>query len=467
MTCSSSRVASANRLFYAFGSFVATVCAWSCVSQGSDTADVPIDVSGLGGTLVLSVQGSELTLTADGTYTFALDLRRDSTYAVTITTQPSGQTCTVTDGEGTYTEQSRVVVDCGGGGGGDVISNPVPGGASGPTTGLAGAYFVGTGKYDGGTSGPGYYHNGAWTLLDLPAGAQSGTAVAGARSGVDLYIIGTAKDAAGVDAAGYWKNGTWTEVPSLASDQNCYPSSILVDGSDIYIGGTCKDATGTKVAGYWENGVWTGLNTYGTGNLANEIGGIQKDGDDLYVAGNSDNGTGMQVATVWKNGTPTRMTFPNASQVGPGMGLGILDGDVYVGSGFGDATNIEIGYFKNGTWTSLKQRTLVSTKGAWSYRNFAKLDGSIYTVFGIAADRDVLFTSYYAKDGVTTELPPLATGKSCFAAGVAADGRGVFVSGSCKDEAGTDRMGCWEIDGAGTFTPLDEKLEVGGGYVFF
>ncbi len=59
-------------------------------------------VSGLSGTLVLQNNGvDDLTLTADGAFTFATALVDGSAYDVTVLTQPVGQICTITAGSGT------------------------------------------------------------------------------------------------------------------------------------------------------------------------------------------------------------------------------------------------------------------------------------------------------------------------------------------------------------------------------
>ncbi len=60
-------------------------------------------VSGLTGTgLVLQNNGGDnLAVSASGTFTFATSLNAGASYAVTVMTQPSGQTCTVANGSGT------------------------------------------------------------------------------------------------------------------------------------------------------------------------------------------------------------------------------------------------------------------------------------------------------------------------------------------------------------------------------
>ncbi|MCP5020207.1 MAG: hypothetical protein GY930_00390, partial [bacterium] len=59
-------------------------------------------ISGLTGTLVLQNSGGDdLTLTADGAFTFATALADGSIFDVTVLTQPAGQICTITAGSGT------------------------------------------------------------------------------------------------------------------------------------------------------------------------------------------------------------------------------------------------------------------------------------------------------------------------------------------------------------------------------
>jgi 6-phosphogluconolactonase (cycloisomerase 2 family) len=71
-------------------------------------------VTGLSGTLVLQDNGgNNLTVTA-GTFTFSTQLASGATYNVTVLTQPSGQTCTVTGGSGTVASANvtSVAVAC-------------------------------------------------------------------------------------------------------------------------------------------------------------------------------------------------------------------------------------------------------------------------------------------------------------------------------------------------------------------
>jgi hypothetical protein len=87
--------------------FLATLAALAgCGGTGAGEPNYTIggSVGGLteGNTLVLAMNGGDdLTLTANGSFTFATPLAPGSAYAVTVLTQPAGQTCTVADGSGT------------------------------------------------------------------------------------------------------------------------------------------------------------------------------------------------------------------------------------------------------------------------------------------------------------------------------------------------------------------------------
>src|SRR5262245_53586160 len=58
-------------------------------------------VSGLSGTLVLSLNGTEsLQITKTGSYKFATSLQASSSYNVSITSSPVTQSCVVANGSG-------------------------------------------------------------------------------------------------------------------------------------------------------------------------------------------------------------------------------------------------------------------------------------------------------------------------------------------------------------------------------
>jgi uncharacterized delta-60 repeat protein len=92
-------------------------------------------VTGLNGTLVLQDNGADdLSLTANGSLTFATALASGAAYAVTVRTQPVGQTCSVSNGNGQVAAAvvSSVAIAC-------VASNYAVGGT---VSGLAGTGLV-------------------------------------------------------------------------------------------------------------------------------------------------------------------------------------------------------------------------------------------------------------------------------------------------------------------------------------
>ena len=89
-------------------------------------------VSGLSGSVVLQNNGADNeAVSSDGAFTFSTAITEGSPYAVTVLTQPTGQTCTVTNGSGTVVSANvtNVSVTC--------VSNDATLTASVPTLGLS------------------------------------------------------------------------------------------------------------------------------------------------------------------------------------------------------------------------------------------------------------------------------------------------------------------------------------------
>ena len=86
---------------------------WSGGSAGAATYTVGGTVSGLSGTVVLQDNGGDnLSVTANGSFTFATSLASGTAYSVTVKTNPSGQTCTVTSGSGTVGRRTSPTWRC-------------------------------------------------------------------------------------------------------------------------------------------------------------------------------------------------------------------------------------------------------------------------------------------------------------------------------------------------------------------
>src|SRR5208337_3762634 len=96
------------------GSANVTSVSVSCSNAASYT--VGGTVSGLSGTVVLQDNGGDnLSVSANGTFTFATAVVSGASYAVTVLTNPSGQACTVSNGSGTIgsANVTNVAVSCG------------------------------------------------------------------------------------------------------------------------------------------------------------------------------------------------------------------------------------------------------------------------------------------------------------------------------------------------------------------
>ena len=85
-----------------------------CGANVSQAFTIGGTVNGLSGDLVLQNNGSDdLTINADGVFTFSTPLASGATYSVTVATAPAGQTCTVVNGTGTATENvDNILVTC-------------------------------------------------------------------------------------------------------------------------------------------------------------------------------------------------------------------------------------------------------------------------------------------------------------------------------------------------------------------
>lgn len=97
------------------GWYIDDVQVQSCVPEG-ETYSVGGTVSGLeaGGSVTLQNNaGDDLTVNADGSYTFATELNDGTNYAVTVLTQPTqpDQVCTVSNGSGTIAGADVTDVD--------------------------------------------------------------------------------------------------------------------------------------------------------------------------------------------------------------------------------------------------------------------------------------------------------------------------------------------------------------------
>jgi hypothetical protein len=93
--------------------------------SGPATYSVGGTVSGLSGTVVLQDNGGDnLSVSANGSFTFATQLASGAAYGVSVLTSPSGQSCTVAGGSGTVgtANVTSVAVTCAASGGGGPLT---------------------------------------------------------------------------------------------------------------------------------------------------------------------------------------------------------------------------------------------------------------------------------------------------------------------------------------------------------
>src|SRR5262249_49547034 len=98
-----------------FGTALADNWVGGGAGSPSSTYSIGGRVVGSAGTLVLQDNaGDDLSLNANGLFTFATKLPNGSAYSVTVKSNPSGQTCTVSNGSGTVSASNvtNVAVTC-------------------------------------------------------------------------------------------------------------------------------------------------------------------------------------------------------------------------------------------------------------------------------------------------------------------------------------------------------------------
>jgi hypothetical protein len=96
------------------GTITSDITVTATCKANSTTFKISVAVTGLTGTLVVEDnKGAELTFTTNTTQTFSTAYASGSTYTVSIVTQPSGQTCTLSsNASGTITSNITVTATC-------------------------------------------------------------------------------------------------------------------------------------------------------------------------------------------------------------------------------------------------------------------------------------------------------------------------------------------------------------------
>ena len=201
----------------------ATLLSFFLVSCGSNnpqtvnTYSVGGTVSGLSGTLVLQNNGgNNFTRTANGSFTFSTRVTSGSSYNVTVLSQPSGQTCTVTNGSGTIQSSNvtNVLISCT-----DSYS------VGGTVSGLSGTMVL----QNNGTDDLTVTTNGAFSFNTALA---NGTAYSVTVLSQPLVQTCTVTNGSGVIDASDVTNVQITCVNNTMSGKITVPSGVLID-SDV------------------------------------------------------------------------------------------------------------------------------------------------------------------------------------------------------------------------------------------
>ena len=279
---------------------------------GGTTYSVGGTVSGLSGTVVLQDNGGDaLSVSANGAFTFATQLATGAAYSVTVKTNPSGETCSVSSGTGTVgsANVTNVAVTC--------ATNTYSVGGS--VSGLSGTVVL----QDNGGDALSVSSNGAFTFATkLATGAgynvtvetnpsgqtcsvSSGTGTVGSANVTNVAVTcatnthsvgGTVSGLSGTvvlqdnggDALSVSANGAFTFATQLATGA-AYSVTVKTNPS----GQTCSVSSGTGTVGsanVTNVAVTCATNTYSVGGSVSGLSGTvvlqDNGGDALSVSSN-------------------------------------------------------------------------------------------------------------------------------------------------------------------------------------
>ena len=298
-----------------------TNVAISCTT--ATTYSVGGTVSGLTGTVVLQDNGGDnLSLSANGPFTFATALAGGAAYNVTVQTNPTGQTCTVTSGSGTIASANitNVAISC---------TTATTYSVGGTVSGLTGTVVL----QDNGGDNLSLSANGPFTFATALAG--------GAAYNVTVQTNPTGQTCAVTSGSGTIASANITNVTvscttstATASDNfNRANGSLGPNWTDISDGGLAivsQAAAGTASAGIsgdiWTAGTFTSDQYSQVAVTSTQLTGGQWIGPMVRAQ------NGGQSAYVgiyyWNNGSPELMLFErndgNWNELGSSYSSGVL-----------------------------------------------------------------------------------------------------------------------------------------------
>jgi len=246
---------------------------------------------------------------------------------------------------------------------------PVPAGGTPFATSLAvanGHVYVG-GSYWSSTSvqSPGYWLDGTWTALPVPAGAAGGVVNALVLAGGEVYAAGSCTVSNGT-TPGLWQNGNWTALPQPTGLNYGTVTSLAVGGGTVYAGGWCGPSIQTLLPtnggqpGYWLNGAWVGLPN--GGGLDGIVTSLALPASQLYAAGSYVNDQGIQLPGYWLDGSFVALATPANARLGGVTAITVAGSEVYASGSYwiptavnGSTTTLTAvpGSWHNGAWTGV------------------------------------------------------------------------------------------------------------------
>ena len=406
-----------------------TNVAVACTTNATPTYSVGGTVTGISGTVVLQNNGGgNLNLSSNGSFTFAAQLASGSAYAVSVSSNPSGQTCVVSNGSGVVASSNitNVAVSCttntsgtasddfnrANGPLGSGWTDMTDGGLAVTSNAVAGATTGNTGDVrTGETYNSDQYSEVQVTATQLTGSQWIGPMVRSQNGGQNGYL--------GL----YWWNGgnpvlmVFKRVSGGWTQLGSYSSGALPAGTTLEM-----TASGSTIT-FLENGVARitatdssltdgapGIMSYGTGRVDNWSGGSMVSGPSYTVGGTVSGLTGA--VTLLNNGTDSlsvsangNFTFHNAVPAGSsynvtvqtepaGQACSVTNGSGTVGSG--NVTNVNVicqtdqnasgtDDFNRGNgplgpnWTDNSDGGLAITSGAVAGKNAATTTGDAYT----------------------------------------------------------------------------------------
>ena len=231
---------------------------WSGGDAATASYSVGGTVSGLSGTVVLQDNGGDnVSVSANGSFTFPTSLVGGAGYNVTVMTNPSGQTCTVANGSGTVASANvtNVAVSC--------TNNSTTGGSfsvAGTASGLSGTVVL----QDNGGDNLSVSANGSFTFAtSLASGASYNVTVMTYPSGQTCTVANGSGTVASANVTNVAVSCTASSSATSASDNFARADGSLgPNWTDISDGGLAisSDAVIGKV-GSVTGDAWT-ANTF-------------------------------------------------------------------------------------------------------------------------------------------------------------------------------------------------------------